>query len=68
MISEKMNTSQLAIDELFALIRYAAREITYVNPDNTEENRDTILSHHSRIGNLVEALDQRERIEKGETE
>lgn len=61
---KSMNTSQLAIDELFALIRHAAREITYVDPDNTEENRDTITGHVSRIENLVEALHEREQEEK----
>lgn len=60
---KKMNTSQLAIDELFVLIRHAAREIILVDQDNCEKNRDTIMSHTSRIENLVEALDEREQIE-----
>ena len=62
----KMNTSQLAIDEFFALIRHAAREIIFVESDNTEENRDTIMGHTSRIENLVEALHEREQEELAE--
>ena len=62
----KTNTSELAIDELFALIRHAAREIMLVSPDNTEKNRDTIGSHTSRIENLVEALHEREQEELAE--
>ncbi|MXV76036.1 hypothetical protein F4Z99_17400 [Candidatus Poribacteria bacterium] len=55
-----MNTSELTIDELFALIRHAARQITYVSPDNEEKNRDIIEGHTSRINNLLEALEERD--------
>jgi len=55
-----MNTSQLALDELFALIKHAAREIMFTTPENTRKNREFIEGHASRINNLLEALEERD--------